>query len=143
MNLFLSAVVDILVVFGIYTITESEEKIGLICLIIGLTCLAFLIVRNLKIESIPKIIAFTLLQILVGSVAIIVLIIYFAYCAIEGNESEVSKTNYSTPDYTSSNNKNTESAYDYTSAQDELARSYGFADSEHARLHGIDTKTML
>lgn len=145
LNIILALATDGPSAWGIYTITQGEGGAGLLCLIGGIVCLAILIIRNLAMQSVPKVIAFTLLQILVGTLAVVFIALSIVYNILEAQDGTTTyHTSSSNANYTSGNtSKNTASGYDYTSGQEELARSYGFASAEEARLNGIDVKTML
>lgn len=126
--------------------------------LVGLVCFAVLIYRNRKIGSIPKMILYTLLQLVVGAVACFIGLIVITIFLIKGtgegmrvmngtydssSSSGGSGFSLGGGNQSSSSKSSSGSARDYTSGQDELARSYGFADSEQAKQNGIDTKTML
>lgn len=160
-NIFLSLATVILVALGGLGIGNSIEENGFgaglkmafsssgyykytgFLFVIGLACFVFLIIRNLKMQSVPKIIIFTILQLIISAVVGFVLLILFMLAGTFSSGGSTSSVQNETPTNTQNKKNNTGSAYDYTSGQDELARSYGFTDSEQAKLHGIDTKTML
>lgn len=126
--------------------------------LVGLVCFAVLIYRNRKIGSIPKMILYTLLQLVVGAVACFIGLIVITVFLIKGTGEGIRIMNgtYDSSSssggsgfslgggiQSSSSKSSSGSARDYTSGQDELAHSYGFADAEQAKQNGIDTKTML
>ena len=127
--------------------SQDNMYAGFVCLV-GIASFVFLIVRNLKIGSVPKMIMYILAQLAVSALIVFIAISVIFFKGLGSNPDGTprgggSSGNSRTAQHADNPKSSSDSAYDYTSGQDELARSYGFKDAEDARLHGVDTKKMM
>lgn len=106
---------------GAFELRGSDRTFLMVSLIATPISFIFLIIRNLKMKSIPKIILYTVLQFALAIIiAIIYLIIFFIGSLLGGS---------STPAPTKT----------YTDEENQYAKANGFYDAQSANEKGFDT----
>lgn len=98
-NIFLSAVGGIDWMYIIFFIATGDGKalfqdMGIIILLVGLCCFLLLLFRNRKLKSVPKMIIFSLLSMILGAVIVVVgFIVYLLLAMFGGGTSSIGNNN--------------------------------------------------
>lgn len=75
LNIFLSAVGGIALLISIAGLSSGEEELGILAVVVSVVILAILLFRNKKVKSVPKMIIFSVASLVLGSLAVIVLLL--------------------------------------------------------------------
>ena len=115
---------------------SSEGIEFIISLLAAIISLALLIIRNVKIKSVPKIILYTILQFVIAFVMLFYLLIRFVSIGTSVFFGRASGT----PSGSSSSIKLFPSGgIKYTDYEEQYARANGYTDAQNANMLGFDT----
>lgn len=126
---------------GMLLMENTGSELGMLVGLGAVGCLLGLIMRNLVLKKPVKIILVTFFQIVAPALTLLG-ILYKRSGGIMGNAVTRANLGGTSAGVSHAVSKQS-SARDYTSGQDQLARSYGFANAEEAAKNGMNMKTML
>lgn len=107
---------------GAFDLRGTDKTFLMVALVATPVCFIWLIIRNLKMKSVPKIILYTVLQFVLAIIIAAIYLIVFFFAGLFGGSSSTTQTTKT-----------------YTDQENQYAKANGYYDAQTANQQGFST----